>query len=270
MSTRNKDFSGKSVLVTAGAGGIGGFIAASFFNAGAGVHIVDIDSAAIEAASSDHPEYLVSTSDVSDEDAVTKLFADHHQRFQGIDVLVNCAGIAGPTGMVEGLELSDWRRCFAVNLDSTFLCSKNAIPIMKQSRSGRIINISSTAGWHGYPLRSPYSAAKWGVIGLTKSMAMELGQFGITANVICPGSIDGERMDRVIAAEAIKKGMTEEEVRHSYTMSCSMRTFISGQDIADMALFLASDSASKVTGQIMNVDGNLEHTSGMDDLKLDH
>ena len=130
----------------------------------------------------------------------------------------------------------------------------------KSSGNGRgnIINISSTAGWHGYPFRSPYSSAKWAVIGFTKSLAMELGTWGIRVNAICPGTVDGDRMDRVIAAEAKNRGVSESQIRDGYTGGCSMRTLISGQDIADMALFLASDAASKVTGQAMNVDGHLE------------
>ncbi|WP_424945735.1 SDR family oxidoreductase [Candidatus Spongiihabitans sp.] len=269
-----KSLHDKSVLVTAGAGGIGRYIVASFVNAGACVHIVDVDKSALvtlksDLASSDFPEALVTQADVSKEDQVERIFSRHFEQFDGIEVLVNCAGSAGPTALAEQVSLADWRECFAVNLDATFMCSRKAIPAMKQKRAGRIINISSTAGWHGYPLRAAYCAAKWAVIGLTKSLSMELGQYGITANVICPGSVDGERMDRVIAAEAKEKEISEQEVRRNYTRSCSMRTFISGQDIADMALFLASENAAKVTGQIMNVDGHLEHYGGLDDMTID-
>jgi NAD(P)-dependent dehydrogenase (short-subunit alcohol dehydrogenase family) len=260
-------FSGKSVLVTAGASGIGSYIASSFLNAGAEVHIVDIDKDAVAEFCRNH-SCLSSIADVSSAAEIEQVFAAHFDKFKSIDVLVNCAGIAGPTALVEDVDLGDWHRCFGVNLDATLLCSQQAIPEMKRKRAGRIINLSSTAGWHGYPLRSSYSAAKWAVIGLTKSMAMELGQHGVTANAICPGSVDGDRMDRVIAAEAVQKRLSEAEVRKDYTRGCSMRTFISGQDIADMALFLASDAASKVTGQIMNVDGHLESTGGLDDLGL--
>lgn len=261
-------YADKSALVTAGASGIGSYIAASFFGAGARVHIADIDAVAVSESSKKNPKYLASVVDVANEEDVDGLFSKHFAEFGGLDVLVCCAGIAGPTAWVEDVSLEDWHRCHGVNLDGTFLCVRKAIPGMKKNRSGRIINISSTAGWHGYPLRSPYSSAKWAIIGFTKSLAMELGQFGITANAICPGSIEGKRMDRVIAAEAREKKLPEEDVRKNYTQSCSMRTFISGQDIADMALFLASDQASKVTGQIMNVDGNLEATGGLDDLGL--
>lgn len=269
-----KPFIDKSVLVTAGAGGIGRYIASSFANAGARVHIVDLDKNALatlksDLASSDFPDALVTQADVSKQDQVEQIFSRHFEQFDGIDVLVNCAGSAGPTAMVENVLLNDWQDCFGVNLNATFMCSQKAIPAMKQKRAGSIINISSTAGWHGYPLRAAYCSAKWAVIGFTKSLAMELGQYGITANAICPGSVEGERMDRVIAAEAKEKGISEQEVRKNYTRSCSMRTFISAQDVADMALFLGSEHASKVTGQIMNVDGHLENYGGLDDLSID-
>ncbi len=257
----NWDFKTRNVMVTAGASGIGRSIAVSFHRARARVHVVDIDPAASTRMQKDFPDIMTSIADVSDERSVNACF-DRQHRQGALDVLVNCAGIAGPTARVEEVDLSDWRRCITVNLDATFLCTRKAIPLMKQIGRGRIINISSTAGWHGYPLRSPYSSAKWAVIGFTKSVAMELGTSGITANVICPGSVKGERMDRVIAMEAKKRRVSEQAVRESYTRSCSMRTFISGQDIADMALFLASEAASRVTGQVMNVDGHLESFAG--------
>ncbi|MYD75974.1 MAG: SDR family oxidoreductase, partial [Gammaproteobacteria bacterium] len=182
----------------------------------------------------------------------------------GVDILVNCAGIAGPTALVEEISLKDWHRCIAVNLDSAFLYCRALIPAMREAGRGCIINISSTAGWHGFPMRSPYAAAKWAVIGLTRTLAMELGPSGIRANVICPGSIDGDRMDRVIADESDQKGVTEEVIRKKYTNSCSLRTFIDAEDIAKMALFLASPGASRVTGQVLNVDGHLENPGSLE------
>ena len=262
-------FAGKSVLVTAGAAGIGACIASAFAEKEANVHIVDIDEEALENARDANPKYLASAADVAVESEIDHVYQRHLDRFGDVYALVNCAGIAGPTAYVEEVRLADWHRCFGVNLDAAFLLSRKVIPGMKQRRDGRIINISSTAGWHGYPLRSPYSSAKWAVIGFTKSLAMELGQFGVTANTICPGSVDGERMGQVIAAEAREKGVAEEEIRRQYTRSCSMRTFISGDDIADMAVFLASPRASRVSGQIMNVDGHLETYVGLDDLDLE-
>ncbi len=258
------NFTSQNILITAGAGGIGYAIAAAFGGAGAGVHVVDVDGAAVAAARAAHPAWLASVADVADEGAVAGVFAAHLQRFGGIDVLVNGAGIAGPTALLEEISAADWRRCLAVNLDAAFLCCRAAIPDMRRRGRGVIINISSTAGWHGYPLRAPYAASKWALLGLTKSIAMELGPAGIRVNAICPGSVDGERMGRVIAAEAARKGVDEAEIRRMYTMSASLRTFVNASDIADAALFLASPGAAKITGQTLNVDGNLESFGGVE------
>ena len=257
--------SGRSVIVTAGASGIGHAIATSFHQNGDAVHVVDIDEQAVARFSSDYPEIRTTVADVASQSDVGRVMDAHIEQFDGVDVMVNCAGIAGPTEFAEDISLEQWQRCFAVNIDAVFLFCRKVIPFMKAARTGSIINISSTAGWHGYPLRTPYAASKWAVIGLTKSLAMELGGSGIRANVICPGSIHGERMDRVIAAEASLKGISERTVRERYTRSNSMRTFIDAQDIADMALFLCSDKARTVTGQILNVDGHLETFQGLDD-----
>jgi len=250
---------GQSVLITAGASGIGQAIALEFHNAGASVHIVDIDRLAAERFAGELPGIMVSIGDASNEQQTLNISRKHISTYGGIDVLVNCAGIAGPTAAVQDVSLEDWHRCLAVNLDSTFLYCRALIPNMQSAGSGSIVNISSTAGWHGYPLRSSYAAAKWAVIGLTKTLAMELGPCGIRANVICPGSINGERMDRVIAAESRQSGLSQQVIRQKYTNSCSLRTFIDAEDIAKMALFLASPDSSRITGQVMNVDGHVEN-----------
>ena len=226
---------------------------------------MDVDDGAIQALRAEIPAITATQGDVTDENLVEGVISARVKETGGIDVMVNCAGIAGPTALVEDVSQDDWRRCIGVNLDATFLFAKHVIPHMRSRRSGCIINISSTAGWHGYPMRSPYASAKWAVNGLTKSLAMELGPAGIRVNAICPGSINGDRMDRVIAAEAKNKGVSEQEIRDGYTRGCSMRTFIDAEDIADMAVFLASDNAAKVTGQILNVDGHLENPGGLDE-----
>ena len=151
-----------SVLVTAGASGIGHAIATAFSAAGVGVHVADIDADAVEKLNAAHPDIHTSVADVADEAAVEGVFARHHARFGGIEIMVNCAGIAGPTALLEEIELADWRRCVAVSLDATFLCCRKAIPRMRAAGKGCIINIASTAGWHGYPLRTPYASAKRG------------------------------------------------------------------------------------------------------------
>jgi len=194
------------------------------------------------------------------------LFLDARQHFDGdLNVLVNCAGIGGPAAPVEDLSYEDWRRCIAVNLDATFLCTRAAAASMKSTGAGSIINISSTAGLYGYPLRSAYASAKWGVIGFTKSMAMELGPSGVRVNAICPGSVSGARMDSVIANEANAKGIAAEQIRERYRKTCSLRTFIEASDIADMAVFLASAAAQRVTGQAISVDGHVENPGSLDE-----
>ena len=248
----------QSVLVTAGGSGIGLAIAKAFLQTGASVHLVDHDQGALARVTAASPEYLATCIDVADEQAVNETMDSHLDQVGRLDVLVNCAGIAGPTAAIENIRLADWRQCLAVNLDAMFLFTRKAVPIMKQQQRGNLINIASTAGWHGYPLRTPYAASKSAVIGLTRSLAMELGPWGIRANVICPGSVAGDRMDRVIAAEATEKGVTEAVIRSRYTESNSLKTFIDAEDIAEMACFLASNQSRRVTGQVMNVDGNLE------------
>ncbi|MCY4052119.1 MAG: SDR family oxidoreductase [Gammaproteobacteria bacterium] len=253
------NFDGQSVLITAGVSGIGRAIALGFYNAGASVHVMDIDKTTGQQFAEAVPEIMVSIGDASNESQTQCIAEQHIYTYGGIDVLVNCVGIAGPTSPVQDVSLDDWHRCMAVNLDSTFLYCRALIPNMRSAGRGSIINISSTAGWHGYPLRSPYAASKWAVIGLTKTLAMELGPYGIRANVICPGSINGDRMDRVIHAESEQSGRSQQDVRNKYTNSCSLRTFIDAEDISRMALFLASSDASRITGQIMNVDGHIEN-----------
>jgi NAD(P)-dependent dehydrogenase (short-subunit alcohol dehydrogenase family) len=149
-----------------------------------------------------------------------------------------------------------------VNLDGAFYCLRHAIPLIKAAGAGSIVNLSSTAGLFGYPLRAPYVASKWALVGLTKTLAIELGPFGIRANAVCPGSIDGPRMDRVIAAEAAARGTSEAVVREAYMRQTSLRSFIDASDVAEMVLFLCSDAGAKITGQAMAIDGHTESLSG--------
>ncbi len=249
---------GKRVLITAGAAGIGRAIAAAFLEAGAEVTICDIDSEVLARCLAELPGLRGLEVDVADPDSVSGLFADFKEQSERLDVLVNNAGIAGPTGPIEDCDPADWRRTMAVGLDGAFHCLRHAMPMMKQAGSGCVINIASTAGIMGYPLRTPYAAAKWAVVGLTKSLAMEVGPQGIRVNAICPGSVDGPRMDRVIAAEAEARGESADAVRRGYLNQSSLRTFIDAEDIAAMALFLASDAGAKITGQAISVDGNNE------------
>ena len=254
------------VLVTAGGSGIGRAIAEAFLAIGARVHIADIDGNAISDMCAANPLVGASAADVSSEHDVERLIGEATHSLGGdVNVMINCAGIGGPAAFVEDLSLEDWRRCIAVNLDSTFLCTRAVARSMKSSGAGSIINISSTAGWHGYPLRAAYSSAKWALIGFTKSMAMEMGPSGVRVNAICPGSVNGPRMDTVIANESRAKDIPEEVIRERYTKTCSLRTFIDAEDIADMAVFLASPAAKRVTGQAISVDGHIENPGGLDE-----
>ena len=248
--TANNGISAKRVLVTAGASGIGRAIAELFAEGGSEVLVCDVDQAALDDANQSTLSIRAEHADVSSEADVARLFAVVDEHLGGLDVLVNNAGIAGPMTWLEEMSLADWRRCIEVNLDGSFLCLRHALPLMKNQKSGCVINISSSAGVMGYPMRTPYASAKWAIIGLTKSLAMEVGRFGVRVNAIAPGSVEGERMEQVIKAEAMAHGHSEDHIRKNYLRMNSLRTFVSGRDIADTAVFLASDAASKLTGQI--------------------
>ncbi len=252
------DLKGKRVVVTAGADGIGRAIARAFLDAGARVHICDVDAGKLAAFAAAAPGLGTTLADVADEAQVDRLFDEALAGLGGLDVLVNNAGIAGPTAAIEDVAPEDWRRTLAVNLDGQYLCARRAVPPLKQAGGGSIVNISSTAGQYGYALRAPYCASKWAVIGLAKTLATELGPFGIRANAVCPGSIEGERMARIIAAEATAKGKTPEEVRAGYARQSALRTFIDAEDIARTTLFVCSDAGARISGQVLAVDGSTE------------
>lgn len=249
----------KFVVVTGGGAGIGRAISEAFAEQGAQVFISDVDSSCVARMNRHGRGLHAAQVDVSDEREVDHFFDQVLNDSQGrLDVLVNNAGVSGPTGFVESMSLGDWKNTFEVNVHSAFLCLRRAVPVMKAAKGGSIVNISSTAGLMGYPLRSPYATAKWGLIGLTKSLAMELGPFGIRVNAVCPGSVDGPRMDSVIAKEAQALGMDPDEIRQGYVRQVSMRTFIDAKDIADTVVFLSSDKASRISGQALSVDGHNE------------
>lgn len=246
------------VMISAGAAGIGFAIARAFVAGGARVHICDIDETALADAKAALPGIGTAKLDVADPDAIDAWFETALADLGGLDVLINNAGIAGPTATVEDMDYDDWRTCMTVCLDSQFLCSRRAVPVLKEQRSGAIINLSSGAGLAGYPYRTPYCSAKWAVIGFTKSLAAELGPYNVRANAICPGAVSGPRMDRVIAAEAKASGRTEEDIRAAYTKGVSLRRFVEPEEIADTALFLASPAAKMISGEAIAVDGHAE------------
>lgn len=244
------------VLITAGASGIGRAMADAFAANGAQVWVADIDEAALATCPAD---WGCDALDVADEGAVIGLMRRLGARWNGLDVLCANAGIAGPTATVEHVDLADWRRCLAVNLDGAFLFAKHAVPLMKAQRSGSIVLTSSTSGLYGNTGRAPYCAAKWGINGLMKTLAMELGPFGIRVNSICPGAVEGPRMEAVLAREAALKGTTRDVIYRGYASGTSMHSFIEATDVAALALFLASDGARFISGQIIAVDGHTEN-----------
>jgi len=248
----------KRVLVTAGAGGIGLAIAGTLAEAGARVWVCDSDPEALARLPEIAPALAAGLCDVADPEQVARLFDRLVAALGGLDILVNNAGIAGPTGFVEDCSIEDWRRTLAVDLDGQFHCLRHAVPLLKAAGGGSIINIASTAGFLGYPLRAPYVAAKWGVVGLSKALAIELGPFGIRVNAVCPGAVEGPRMDRVIAAEARARGVPEAEVRSGYLRQSSLRCFVSAGDVARMVRFVCSGAGARISGQALAVDGNTE------------
>ncbi len=243
----------KRVLITAGASGIGFAMGEAFAAAGFRVSITDVDEAALDAAPGAWDCHIA---DAADEAQMAKVFS---QLGGGLDVLCANAGIAGPTALIEDTGLEDWKNCVSVNLEGAFVALKHAAPIMKAAKSGSVILTSSTAGIYGYPNRAPYSAAKWGIIGLMKTFAMEAGPYGVRANAICPGAVEGPRMQGVLAREAVQKGMSAQEVYDGYAQGTSMRAWVTAQDIANMAVFLGSDAARMVSGQVIAVDGHTEN-----------
>jgi len=246
----------KRVLITGGGSGIGKAMAEAFAADGARVFVTDMDEAALAQCPGN---WLKMTGDASDPEHVQAVFGRIASEWGSVDVVCANAGIAGPTALVEHVELEDFRRCLAVNLEGAFLAAKYAAPMMKAQKSGVILITSSNAGINGFPNRSPYAAAKWAEIGLMKTLAMELGPYGIRANAIAPGCVEGPRIDGVIEREAKAKGTTPEIIRAGYEAGVSMRSFVSAQDIANMAVFLASDGARLVSGQVIAVDGHTEN-----------
>ena len=250
---------GKRVVVTAGAQGIGLAITSAFVAAGAQVHICDVNEAFLAAAKEKFPAVSQSRTDVSNEAQVDAMFAELSARGGGLAVLVNNAGIAGPTAKVEDTGLAEWSQTIAVNLTGPFLCTRRAVPLLKAAGGGSIVNLSSIAGRLGFPLRTPYSASKYGVIGLTETWAMELGPSNIRVNAILPGIVAGDRQERVIAAKAASYGIAHEAMRQRLLDKVSLRQMVTAQDIAHQIIFICSPAGAAISGQSLSVCGNVEH-----------
>src|ERR1043165_1556183 len=240
---------GLRVLVTAGGAGIGRAIAQTFRDHGARVHTCDIDAKT-------KPDTVT---DVSDVGQVDKLFQEVQKNLGGLDVLVNNAGIAGPTGKVEDIRPEDWDRCIAIDLNGMFYCTRKPMPLIKAAGGGSIINLSSIAGRFGFAMRTPYSAAKWAVVGFTQSLAVEAGPDRVRVNCIQPGIVEGERVERIIAAKAESLGVSSDEILQRMVEGVSLKTTVTAQDIANTALFLASDAGRHISGQAISVCGGARY-----------
>ena len=249
---------GLRVLVTAGASGIGLATARAFVREDARVHVCDVDATALDALAASDPGLTRSVCDVADPVAVARLFDTVTSALGGLDALVNNAGIAGPTAACEEVALRDWERTFAVNLTGQFLCAQRAIPLLKASANASIANLSSAAGRFGYPLRTPYAASKWGVIGFTKSLSIELGAHGIRVNAICPGFVAGPRIDAVFANKAVLRGVAPEVVRDEALAKTSLRRMVTAADIATAIVFLASPLGANISGHALPIDSDTQ------------
>lgn len=254
MSTSN------IVLISGGASGIGRRLAERYLQQGDRVHICDASQQNIDEFLSANQGATATVADIGNRSDVDTVFADLSRNYGTLNILVNNAGVAGPTSTVEECDEDGWDRCIQINLSGTFYMTRRAVPMLKKEKNASIINIASTAALFGFPLRSPYAASKWAQIGLTKTWAMELGPDGVRVNAVCPTSVSGPRIEQVIERDAAHRGLATDELRDVYLRQSSMRTFVSADEVADTVLFLSSEKASKISGQTLSVDG---HTEGL-------
>ena len=251
----------KKIIISAGGSGIGWSSAKIFLDKGAIVYLCDINPTFLNKCKKhklNNKKLFVFQCDASDENQVKNFFSKILKKTKKIDALINNVGIAGPTGTLEKLKSKDWENTLKVNVISHFYFSKYSIPLLKKNKGGAIINLSSTAGIFGFPLRSPYSASKWAVVGMTKTLAMELGKFNIRVNAICPGSVKGARMMRVIKAKAKMLKRSVRSIEKDFVSMSSLKQWVYEDDIAKMCSFLISQDSLRVSGQVISIDGNTE------------
>ncbi|WP_441243252.1 SDR family oxidoreductase [Tardiphaga sp. 768_D3_N2_1] len=249
---------GLRVIVTAGANGIGLAIARAFAGEGARIHVCDVDQTALAALATSNPAITQTHCDVADRASVQRLFDEATAKLGGLDVLVNNAGIAGPTAKVEEMHPDDWDRCLNICLTGQFNCTRLAVPLLRQSSNGSIVNLSSAAGRVGFAMRSPYAAAKWGVIGFTKSLSIELGPDNIRVNAILPGLVAGDRQRRVLEAKAQQRGISFAEMEKTAFSYTSIKDYVTPEQIADQILFLASPRGRTISGQAISICGDTQ------------
>jgi NAD(P)-dependent dehydrogenase (short-subunit alcohol dehydrogenase family) len=244
------------VLITAGASGIGREMARAFAATGAKIFVCDIDTKALDALAGEIPGLIAQPCDMASRAEIERMVPAAVDALGGLDVLVNNAGIAGLTLPIDQMPPDSWDKVVAVNLTGMFDVSRLAIPHLKRSKAGCIINMSSIAGRYGFENRSPYAATKWGVIGFTKTLAMELGAWGIRANAIAPGAVEGDRIVRVFQGRAQISGMSMDEVKAEAFATQSIKAMVDPKDIASLAVFLASDAAKAISGQVIPIDND--------------
>jgi NAD(P)-dependent dehydrogenase (short-subunit alcohol dehydrogenase family) len=249
------DIKGLRVLVTAGAAGIGLAIARRFAAEGARVHTCDVDEVALPAIAASDPAITATPCDVSDRASVQRLFAEALAK---LDVLVNNAGIAGPTAKIDEMNPEDWDRCLEICLTGQFNCTRLAVPHLRKSKNASIVNISSAAGRLGFAMRTPYAAAKWGVIGLTKSLSIELGPDNIRVNAILPGLVAGDRQRRVLEAKAQQRGISYAEMERTAFSYTSIKDYVTPEQIADQILFMCSPRGKTISGQAISICGDTQ------------
>ena len=249
----------KKIIISAGASGIGWETAKICLSKGATVFVCDIDAKSIKKIKK-HPlikkKLFTYECDASDEYEVSEFFNQIKKKTKKIDALINNVGVAGPTGNIEKLNSDDWEQTLKINVISHFYFTKLAIPMLKKNKGGSIINISSTAGIMGFALRSPYAASKWAVIGMTKTMAIELGKFKIRVNAVCPGTIKGNRMTRVIRDKAKFLKVSKKFIENDFLSMSSINSWVSQTDIGNICSFLISNKSERISGQVIPVDGN--------------
>ena len=248
----------RRILVTAGASGIGREFVRAFSALGDVVFVCDIDANALKVLKTEIPEILIHVCDIAKRSEIEEMVNAAVNALGGIDVLINNAGIAGPTSPVDEIDPAEWDRVMQIDLTATFDVTRLTVPFLKKSGAGSIINMSSMAGRFGYENRSPYSTAKWGIIGFTKTLSIELGRYGIRVNAILPGPVDGERMDRVLEGRAKISGKTIEEEKQNALNLQSIKQFVDPRDIAALAVFLASGNATMISGQLFPIDGDIQ------------
>ena len=257
----NRSLKNKRIIISAGASGIGLATTKICLSRGAYVYLCDLDDKSLNKLNK-HPlinkRLFTFLCDASNEHQVSELFKKIKKKTKKIDALVNNVGVAGPTGYLENLKSKDWENTLHVDLNSHFYFTKKAIPLIKKSKNGSIINISSTAGILGFPLRSPYAASKWAIIGVTKTLAMELGKNNIRVNAVCPGTVKGDRMSRVIKDKSRLRKISIKKIERDFISMSSMKQWILEEDIGKMCSFLISDESSRVSGQVISVDGHTE------------